>query len=135
MVKTLSAAMMPRIRLKSMVGEIIGSVIFQNLAQRPAPSISAASTNSLGTPCKPARKISMALPPMPAQSAMMATDGNAHCFDVSQPGPSIPNHDKTKLIGPTLGLKIHVQSSARATVGVRWGRKKEVRKKFVPLAP
>ena len=41
-----------------MIGVIIGSVMFRNLAQPPAPSISADSYSSIGTPRSPARNTS-----------------------------------------------------------------------------
>ena len=66
--KTFSAAMMPSTRLKKIVGETSGSVTCRKRAQAPAPSISAASYISCGTPCSPARKISIVLPPQAFQS-------------------------------------------------------------------
>ena len=55
-VKTWKLPIMPMIMLKKMIGEIIGIVTFMKRRQALAPSISAASCNFMGTPCRPARK-------------------------------------------------------------------------------
>ena len=67
-------------------GEIKGSVTLRKRAQRPAPSNSAASYNSCGTPCRPARKINMVLPPIAPHIAMMIKPAIAHCGSRNQPG-------------------------------------------------
>ena len=63
--------------LKNIVGEIIGSVTFQKRRQAPAPSIEAASYSSCGMPWRPARKITIMLPPMAPQSAITISAGSA----------------------------------------------------------
>src|SRR3954452_26131 len=88
--KTDSEPMMVSTTLKNIVGEIIGSVMLQNLRQAPAPSISAASYISWGTLWRAARKMIILLPPMVPQSATIVTDGIAQVPDWSQAGPSIP---------------------------------------------
>ena len=47
--------MMSMITLKKMVGVRKGNVTAVNTRQMPAPSMRAASRNSSGTPCSPAR--------------------------------------------------------------------------------
>ena len=76
--------------LKKIVGEIIGSVTCQKRCQALAPSIDAASYSSCGTPCRPARKTIIRLPPMPPHSAMITSDGIAQMVLCSQRGPSMP---------------------------------------------
>ena len=56
-VKIWKLPMMPTTRLKNRTGVIIGTVMFQKRRQVLAPSISAASSSSFGTLCKPARKM------------------------------------------------------------------------------
>src|SRR5690606_6048107 len=66
-----------------------GSVTRQNLCQAPAPSTSAASYSTRGTPLSAARKMSMAAPLL--QTVMSTSDG----FDHS----SLDSHSGTRL-GP-----------------------------------
>jgi hypothetical protein len=76
--------------LKSTTGESIGSVTCQKRCTAPAPSMLAASYSSSGTPCSPARKMIMRLPPTEPQSAISTTEGIAHSALPSQRGPATP---------------------------------------------
>ena len=66
-----------------MTGDSRGAVIRRKLAQRPAPSMVAASYSSPGMPCKPASSNSM-LKPTPFQTVMMITLFLAQCDEMSQ---------------------------------------------------
>ena len=77
-------------RLKKRVGEIIGTVMEKKRWIAPAPSISAASYISFGTPCSPARKMIIVLPPTAPQSATRISDGRAEAGSASQRGPWMP---------------------------------------------
>src|SRR5262245_15395435 len=121
-VKTFSAAITPRTRLNSSVGEIIGRTTWRKRCQGPAPSIWAASSSEGGTPCSPDRKITVVAPPSPAQSETTTTAGSAQPWLWNQPGPSIPTQPSTWLTGPTVGWNSQVQTSASATAGVSVGR-------------
>jgi hypothetical protein len=120
-VNTLRAPMTPNTRLKKKVAEIMGNVTWRNLAHAPAPSSSAASDSSTGTPCRPARKISIALPPVLAHRLMIMIDGKAHSLLASHDGPAIPMALRARFAGPISGYRIQLQSSARATAGVSVG--------------
>jgi hypothetical protein len=63
MAKTWSNSFSPpiveSIRLIVTAGAISGSTTWRKRCQRPAPSSAAASSSSRGTPCSPARKITI----------------------------------------------------------------------------
>src|SRR3981189_3229387 len=82
-----NAAIKARMPLKKRVGEIIGSVICQKRSRVLAPSIDAASYSSCGMPCRPARKMTIMLPPMAAHSATSIRAGRAQLGSLNQPGP------------------------------------------------
>ena len=76
--------------MKNSVGEIIGSVTCQKRCQALAPSIEATSYSSCGMPCRPARKITIMLPPMAPQSAIIISAGSAQFGSPNQFGPWTP---------------------------------------------
>ena len=103
-----------------MIGEMIGMVTLVKRRQALAPSISAASCNSLGTPCRPARKMIIWKPV--SHRLMMMRAGLAQPGSNSQlTGPS-PNQCNTSLSTPNSGLRIWTQTTAKATAGVMEGR-------------
>src|SRR5579883_2177877 len=120
--------MIPRIKLKKMVGEIIGTTTWRNFVHHPAPSTRAASSSSFGTPWRPARKMIIAPPPMVAQSARRMNDGITVEESVNQGKSQIPStaHSPT-LTGPSFGCNNQIQMTLNATLGVRLGRKNRVR--------
>src|SRR5438045_16835 len=82
-----NAVMHASTELKNSVGEIIGTVICQKRSRLLAPSIAATSYSSCGMPCKPARKITIMLPPMAAHNATAINAGIAQPGSPNQPGP------------------------------------------------
>src|SRR5262245_40209370 len=108
-VKTRSAPISPTTRLKKTVGESIGSVTLRNPCQALAPSISDASYSSVGTPCSPARKMIIVLPPIAPHRLMRMSPGLDQAGEPSQPGPTIPTAKSRLLSGPKLGLRIQIQ--------------------------
>src|SRR5437660_1475934 len=78
--------MIPSTRLKKIVGVSIGSVMWRKRAQLPAPSTLAASYSSSETPCSPARKMTMRVPPTLAQSES-STGTNVKATYPSSHGP------------------------------------------------
>src|SRR5918911_2630338 len=70
-------------RAKNVVLESIGSVTWRKLAQRPAPSIAAASYRWRGIFCRPATN-RMKLNPTDFQTCIRTIDQIAHALEVSQ---------------------------------------------------
>src|SRR5579859_7508735 len=85
-----NATMQASTELKNSVGEIIGKVTWRKRLMVLAPSIEAASYSSLGMPCRPARKMTIMLPPMAAHNATNISDGKANDGSLNQPGPLKP---------------------------------------------
>src|SRR6185503_7220583 len=101
-----------------MTGEIIGKVMFQNVAQELAPSTFAASYSSVGTPCNPASMISMAFPT--PQMPMMTYVGYTQLTSFAHSGKSAlatPKNNKTRLIHPVSELSIPPHRKTLATKG------------------
>jgi len=60
-------------------------------------------------------------PPTPHRLIRISA-GLLHTGLPSQPGPSMPTRDNTKLMTPARGLNIHSQTRDVATTGVMLGR-------------
>jgi hypothetical protein len=81
------------IALNRIVGEISGMVICRRRAAGPAPSISAASYSSFGTPCSAARKMIMRPPPTLPHSEIRIIAGITQVRLVNQSGPLTPMNE------------------------------------------
>src|SRR5699024_9520912 len=84
------------VTVKKTAGLISGNVTEKNFRIREAPSISAASSNSLGTLAR-AGKYMRILPPTP-HNLTKITAGFAHSLAPDQPGPSMPIIDNKPFI-------------------------------------
>ena len=93
-------------------------VTWRTLAHQPPPSTSAASYRCWGTPCRPARKITIEEPT--PQKLMMMSAGMAQVVEVSQRGPSIPNQPNIPFSAPR-GANSQIQMSAMPTPDVTEG--------------
>ena len=120
--------MMPSTRLKKIVGVIIGSVTWRRRAQLPAPSTLAASYSSSDTPCSPARKMTIRVPPTLAQSAREISAGIVQEGSWNQRGRTMPVARKTRrLTGPQSAWSSQNHRTVEATIGTSDGMKKKVR--------
>src|SRR5690242_13684514 len=102
--------------LKKRVGEIMGMVTCQKRRSAVAPSMDAASYNSCGMPCKPARKMTIMLPPIAPHSATRPRLGSAHDGSVNHNGPlkpvpvrKTPICHQTSFNNPYCGFSSHNQ--------------------------
>src|SRR5260370_38623323 len=102
----------------------MGSVTCRKGDQEFEPSIAATSYNSCGMPCRPARKMTIMLPPMAPHRAISIKPGRAHSVQANQPDPLkpvpvsvTPSCQMPSLIPPYWDLTIQAQSYAPHTIG------------------